>query len=56
MKIKLTIIGENDVPISNLGDNPKDKIRNAYMALFNMLNSTTPKNEKMILEDIEIIE
>lgn len=37
MKIRLTIMTENDKPVENLGDNPEEKIKKAWDILLSMM-------------------
>ena len=37
MKTRITIIAENDVPMSALGDNPNEKVRAAWEVILNLI-------------------
>ena len=55
MKIRATLLMENDKPISALGENPEEKIRKAYEAILALAMLKNP-GDSAILEKIEIVE
>lgn len=55
MKIRVTLMTENDKPISNIGENPQEKARTAWRILCSMLNNYN-LDEKITLENVEIVE
>lgn len=56
MKVRVTVMTENDVPVSELGENPEQKIRKAWGALLACLDLMSEDNENIYLENIEIVE
>lgn len=54
MKVRLTVMTENDVPVSELGENPDQKIRKAWDAVIACYNLITTDN--IYVENIEIVE
>ena len=55
MKIRLTIMTENDKPVENLGDNPEEKIKKAWDALLTMITLMSESNENAYVERVEVI-
>lgn len=54
MKVRLTVMTENNVPVSELGENPEEKISkawNAVIACYNLLSA-----DNIYVENIEIVE
>lgn len=54
MKVRVTLMTENDNPLSDLGENPEEKIKRAWefaVASMNMLSE-----DSATLENIEIVE
>ena len=61
MKVRVTIMTENNVPVSALGENPKamlPKIEEAWRLLLAMINLSgeCPNEDKATLESVEIVE
>lgn len=54
MKVRVTIMTENDKPISNLGDSPEETAKRGWELLLALLN--TQSDDKATLEKVEIVE
>lgn len=54
MKIKVTLLTENEKPVSVLGENPEEKARKAWELVCAMLNMQG--EDKIQLENVEILE
>ena len=55
MKIRLTIMTENDKPVENLGDNPEEKIKKAWDVLLTMISLMSENNENAYVEHVEVV-
>ena len=55
MKIRLTIMTENDKPVENLGDNPEEKIKKTWDALLLMVAMMSENNENAYVERVEVV-
>ena len=55
MKIRLTIMTENDKPVENLGDNPEEKIKKAWDVLLSMMALMSENNENAYVERVEVV-
>ena len=55
MKIRLTIMTENDKPVENLGDNPEEKIKKAWDVLLLMIAMMSENNENAYVEQVEVV-
>lgn len=55
MKIRLTIITENDKSISVLGENPEVKIKQAWDLVLTLIATLNP-GDKAFVEKVEVIE
>jgi hypothetical protein len=55
MKIRATLLLENDSPISVLGENPEEKIRKVYKAILALAMLKNP-GDRGVIEKIEIVE
>ncbi|MBR2555072.1 MAG: hypothetical protein IKE94_09455 [Aeriscardovia sp.] len=55
MKIRLTIMTENDKPVENLGDNPEEKIKKAWDILLSMITMMSENNENAYVERVEVV-
>ena len=55
MKVRVTLMTENDTPIETLGDNPEEKILTAWKAVCKML-TTLSDGDKATVESIEIVD
>lgn len=54
MKVRVTLMTENDKPVSALGENPEEKAKRGWELALALLN--TQSEDKASLESIEIIE
>lgn len=54
MKVRVTIMTENDKPVSALGKNPEETSRRAWDLIIALIN--TQSDDKMTVEKIEIVE
>lgn len=54
MKVRVTIMTENDKPVSVLGENPEEKVKRGWELVLALLN--TQSEDKVMLESAEIIE
>ena len=55
MKIRLTVITENDKPVSILGENPEEKIKQAWDLVLTIIATLNP-GDKAFVEKVEVIE
>lgn len=55
MKIRLTIMTENDKPVENLGENPEEKIKRAWDILLTMISLMSEENENAYVERVEVV-
>ena len=55
MKIRLTIMTENDKPVENLGKNPEEKIKRAWDVLLTMISLMSEENENAYVEHVEVV-
>ena len=51
MKTRIVLYGENDVPLSTLGENPQEKVKKAWDAMITMLSLYT--TDIMKVESVE---
>lgn len=57
MKIRVTLMTENDVPVSYLGPNPEEKARKVWEAVCTLLNEMGgANNDHVTLEGVEFLE
>ena len=56
MKIKLTLITENNVPVESLGDEPEEKIKRAWELGLSIIASLSDDKSKAQVESVEILE
>lgn len=54
MKIRATLLMENDKPISVLGENPEEKIKDIYELILALAMLKSP-GESAVIEKIEIV-
>lgn len=54
MKVRVTVMTENNVPVSELGENPERKIRDAWDAVIACLNLMS--EDSIYVENIELVE
>ena len=56
MKVRVTLITENDKPVSMLGENPEVSIKRAWNLVLAMLNlESKDPSDKAFVESVEII-
>jgi hypothetical protein len=55
MKIRLTIMTENDKPVELLGDNPEEKIKRVWDALLTMMSMASENNDDAYVESVEVV-
>ena len=55
MKIRLTIMTENDKPVEILGDNPEEKIKKPWDVLLTMMSLTSENNDTAYVESVEVV-
>lgn len=55
MKIKLTLITENNVPVESLGDKPEEKIKQAWELVLSMIATLSDDESKAQVESVEIL-
>jgi hypothetical protein len=55
MKIRLTIMTENDKPVENLGDNPEEKIKKVWDAVLSMIALMSENNDNAYVERVEVV-
>lgn len=55
MKIRLTIMTENDKPVENLGKNPEEKIKKVWDALLTMISLMSANNDNAYVEHVEVV-
>lgn len=55
MKIRLTIMTENDKPVDVLGKNPEEKIKRAWDAVLTMIALMSEDNENAYVERVEVV-
>lgn len=55
MKIRLTIMTENDKPVENLGKNPEEKIKKAWDVFLTMITLMSENNENAYVERVEVV-
>lgn len=54
MKVRVTLMTENDKPVSALGDNPEKELRKGWELVCALLNMQS--DDKATLENAEIVE
>lgn len=54
MKVRVTLMTENDKPVSDLGEDPEEKIKRAWEFVVALLNIRS--EDSATLENIEIVE
>ncbi len=55
MKIRLTIMTENNKPVENLGDNPEEKIKKAWDVFLSMIALMSENNDNAYVERVEVV-
>lgn len=56
MKIRITLIAENNKPVSSLGKNPEKVIEKAWNKMLIMLGAQGDNKDKGYVEAVEIVE
>lgn len=57
MKLRVTLMTENDLPVSVLGPNPEEKARKAWEIMCALLNEIGgANNDHVTLESVEFLE
>lgn len=54
MKARVTIMTENDKPVSNLGENPEEELKRGWEFACALLNMQS--EDRAMLEKVEIVE
>lgn len=54
MKVRVTLMTENDKSVSALGENPEEKLKRGWELVCAMLN--TMSDDSATLENVEIVE
>ena len=54
MKVRVTLMTENNVPVSELGENPEQKIREVWDAAIALIDLTS--EDSIYVEKIELVE
>ena len=54
MKVRVTLMTENNIPVSALGDNPDQKVRKAWEAVVTLLQLQS--DDLICVEQVEIVE
>ena len=55
MRIRVTLLTENNKPVSVLGKNPEEKIKRAWELALTLIMTQTP-GETAIVEKVEVVE
>lgn len=56
MKIRVTLLTENNKPLSVLGENPEEKIKKAWECTLLLLSLIGDTQDRAILESFEIVD
>ena len=56
MKTRITILAENDRPLSAIGDNPEEKVKKAWEWMIQTLIvfGENPNNDRYAIEKVEV--
>ena len=55
MKVRVTLLTENDKPVSALGDNPEEKVKKAWESIIAMIMLLDGKGrDKATVEKVEV--
>jgi len=54
MKVRVTIMTENDKPVSVLGENAEEKVKRAWELAITLINSLS--EDRAIVEKVEVVE
>ena len=55
MKIRLSIITENNKPVEALGENPEEKIKRAWEMIFKLITPFSKNEDKAYVENVKIL-
>lgn len=55
MRIRLTIITENNQPVEGLGNNPEKKIKDAWNAVLRLMGLVGENDDSAYVENVEIV-
>lgn len=55
MKIRLTIITENNKPVEALGENPEEAVKIAWEMIFKLITPFSENEDKAYVENVEIL-
>ena len=55
MKIRLTIITENNKPVEALGENPEEAVKKAWEMIFKLITPFSKNKDKAYVENVEIL-
>ena len=56
MKVRVTLLTANDVPVEELGENPLEKIKGAWDLVIAFFSTLSPENESAHVERVELVE
>ena len=56
MKVRVTLMTENDAPVSSLGENPEEVIRNGWELLLGLMTVESDNGDSAYVEKVEILE
>ena len=56
MKCRVTILAENNQPVSKLGDNPEEKVKLAFQMFFDQLSLFSLNEDKVAVLEVEVTE
>ena len=56
MKVRVTLMTENDAPVSSLVENPEEAIRNGWKLFLGLSIATSDYADKSHVEKVEILE
>lgn len=55
MKIKLTVITENNKPVEVLGENPEEKIKGIWNTVLMLISAMAENDDDAYVENVEIM-
>jgi len=55
MKVRVTLITENNSPVSALGENPEETIKNAWELMLCLIASVSDNGDSAYVEKVEIL-
>lgn len=56
MKVRVTMMTENNVPVSDLGPNPEATIKESWQLLLSLLSAGSKNEDHGYVESVEIVE